>query len=148
MPTIVCYRPESTEGDQDAWRKVTDPEFLSECQGTMVVELPKRGRYRAFVNGLDVLGGIQVVERGDLVEVTGPNGAEVSYVVGRVLASVEPGNGRTCQFTGAPIKGQGITCWSCGALFAQEVAEQLGNCPVCGEPLGEHDELPPEEELL
>jgi hypothetical protein len=148
MSTIICYQPECLEGHQDAWRRITDPEHLSQRQGTLVVEFPKQGRYRGFVNGLDVLGGIQVVERGDLVRIVGPSGVEVSYVVGRVSPSLEPGGGRTCQFTGVPIGGQAIACWSCGALFAEEVSEQLEGCPVCGEPLGEHDELPPEEELL
>lgn len=148
MSTIVCYQPECLEGGQDAWRRITDPEHLSQRQGTLVVELPKRGRYRAFVNGLDVLGGIQVVDRGDLVRIVDPGGEEVSYVVGRVSTSLEPGGGRPCQFTGMPIDSQAVACSSCGALFAEEVSEQLDACPACGEPLGQHDELPPEEELL
>jgi len=148
MPTIVCYQAESAQADAAAWRRITGPEFLSEQQGTLFVQLPQRGRYRAFVNGLDVVGGIQVVERGDLVRVLAPNGTEIAYVVGRVLASVEPGDGRACQFTGKSITGQAIACWGCSALFAKEVAEQLGNCPVCKEPFGDHDDRPPEEELL
>ena len=147
MATIVCYEPEAREGDQAVWRRITDPQYLSERHGTLVLELPKRGRYRAFVNGLDVVGRIQVVGRGDLVRVFEPGGTEVSYVVGRALPSVEPGGGRTCQFTGKPITGQAVLCSSCGRVFALEVAEQLGNCPLCGEPLGGDEELPPEEEL-
>ena len=130
------------------WRRITAPPLLSDRQGVLVVELPQRGRCRAFVNGLDVLGGLQVVERGDLVRVIDAEGAEVSYVVGRVLPSAEPGEGRPCQFTGKPIDGEAVACSSCGALFAREVCEQLGRCPACGEPLGEEeDDVPPGEEL-
>ena len=147
MATIVCYEPEVQAEDQTVWRRITDPQYLSAHQGTLVLELPKRGRYRAFVNGLDVLGRIQVVERGDLVRVFEPGGSEVSYVVGRALPSIEPGKGRPCQLTGRPIAGEAIRCPSCDRMFALEVAEQLGKCPVCGEPLGAEEELPPEEEL-
>jgi hypothetical protein len=147
MSTIVCYQPESAEGDRPVWRRITGPRFLSERQGILVLELPKRGRYRAFVNGLDVLGGLQVVRRGDLVRVIDPGGTEFSYVVGRVLPSAQPGAGRPCQFTGKPIHDEAVECSSCGALFAQVVSEQLGSCPACGEPLGDQDEVPPEEEL-
>ena len=150
MAAIVCYEPEVQECEEDrsAWRRITDPRHLSRRQGTLVLELPKRGRYRALVNGLDVLGRIQVIEPGDLVRVFEPGGAELSYVVGRTLAAREPGDGRTCQFTGRPIAGEAVRCSGCGAVFAAEVAGQLGKCPVCGEPLGDEDEVPPEEELL
>ena len=147
MATIVCYEPEVRGEDETVWRRIADPRYLSERRGTLVLELPKRGRYRAFVNGLDVLGRIQVVERGDLVRVFEPNGKEVSYVVGRALPSVEPGGGRACQFTGKPIAGQAVLCSACGCVFALEVADQLGNCPLCAEPLGREEESPPEEEL-
>jgi len=148
MSTIVCYKPEFGESEEGAWLRITDPDFLSQRQDTLVLELPNRGSYRAFVNGLDVLGGIQVVERGDLVRVTAPDGEQIAYVVGRALSSTEPGGGRACQFSGKTIDGQATICSSCGAVFAQEVVEQLGDCPACREPLGDHDELPPEEELL
>jgi hypothetical protein len=98
--------------------------------------------------GRDTPANVIVPRTNRGIRVVGPGGEEVSYVVGRVSPSLEPGGGRTCQFTGVPIGGQAIACWSCGALFAEEVSEQLEGCPVCGEPLGEHDELPPEEELL
>ena len=147
MTTIVCYEPQAEEEDRAVWRRITDAPCLTERRGTLVLELPKRGGYRALVNGLDVLGRIQVVERGDLVRVFEPGGGEVSYVVGRALPSVEPGEGRACQLTGKPIAGQAILCSSCSSMFALEVAEQLGNCPVCGEPLGGQEEVPPEEEL-
>ena len=147
MTTIVCYEPQADEEDRAVWRRVTDAPYLIERQGTLVIELPERGRCRALVNGLDVLGRIQVVERGDLVRVFEPGGTETSYVVGRVVPSVEPGEGRPCQFTGKPIAGKAILCSSCHSLFALEVAEQLEGCPVCGAPLGGQDEPPPEEEL-
>jgi len=147
MTTIVCYEPQAEETDRAVWRRITDAPYLTERQGTLVLELPGRRRYRALVNGLDVLGRIQVVERGDLVRVFEPGGAEVSYVVGRAMPSVEPGGGRACQLTGKPIVGEAILCSSCNSMFALEVAEQLGDCPVCGAPLGVEDEVPPEEEL-
>lgn len=147
MSSIVCYQPESAPEDRPVWRRITAPRLLSERQGLLVLELPRRGRYRAFVNGLDVVGGLQVVQRGDLVRVIEPGGEEVCYVVGRVLPSVQPGAGRACQFTGKPIDGEAVACTSCGALLAREVCQQLGGCPACGEPLGEQDEEPPEEEL-
>jgi len=149
MTTIVCYEPQAEEDEEDraVWRRITDAPYLTERQGTLVIELPERGPCRALVNGLDVLGRIQVVERGDLVRVFGPGGAELSYVVGRAVPSVEPGEGRACQLTGRPIAGRAVLCSCCHRTFALEVAEQLGDCPVCGEPLGTEDEMPPEEEL-
>jgi hypothetical protein len=147
MSTIVCYQPEQEQGDRPVWRRIATPRFLTERQGVLLIELPRRGRYRAFVNGLDVVGGLQVVERGDLVRVIDPAGEEVSYVVGRVLPSAEPGEGRPCQFTGKPIDGEAVVCASCGSLFAREVCDQLNRCPVCAEPLGDEDDVPPEEEL-
>ena len=147
MSSIVCYQPECEQGDRPVWRRITAPRFLTERQGLLVLQLPRRGRYRAFVNGLGVVGGLQVVQRGDLVRVIDPGGEEISYVVGRVLPSVQPGEGRSCQFTGKPIDGEAVACTSCGALFGREVCEQLRACPACAEPLGEEDEVPPEEEL-
>jgi len=147
MTTIVCYEPQPEQDDRAVWRRVTDAPYLTERQGTLLIELPERRRCRALVNGLDVLGRIQVVERGDLVRVFEPGGREIAFVVGRAMPSVEPGEGRACQLTGRPIAGRAVRCSSCRRTFALEVAEQLGDCPLCGEPLGTEDEMPPEEEL-
>jgi hypothetical protein len=150
MSTIVCYEPETEEREEQAravWRRITDPEHLTQCEDTLMLRLPEGEGCRGFVNGLEVLGGFQVVEPGDLVRVVEADGSERSYVVGHGLPTVEPGDGRICQFTGKPIRGQAIECPSCGRLFALEVAEQLGQCPLCRAPLSGEEETPPEKEL-
>ena len=139
----ICYQA-VTDGGQTGWRRTVVPPCLTNYGGTLLVTPPRRSR--AFVNGLEVAGGLQVVEHGDLVRIARRGRPEISYVVGQVSATQEPGNGRTCQLTGRPINGQAVRC-SCGSLFASEVSEQLGTCPGCQHPLDERDEPPPEELL-
>jgi hypothetical protein len=137
---IHAYEPTVAAG-LPAWKRLDNPPWLSERRGTLVLEPPPD--VRVTVNGLDVVGGLQVVEPGDSV-----NGPAVSYVVGRPTAEVEPGGGRTCSATGRPIAGEpALRCPVCGTLYAQSSAEQIGRCLSCGTGLYATEELPPEELL-
>ncbi len=152
MSSILCYEGvEAGDGSRTEWRPVLDPPYLSERSGMLVAELPpsERGYPRAFVNGLEVIAGVQLVRPGDIVRIYLSEGRSVSYVVGVCAAVREAGEGRPCAFTGLPIRGQAIHC-TCGLLMTEEAIAQLGQCPQCGHELNPEAgtrSLPPEELL-
>jgi hypothetical protein len=97
----------------------------------------------ATVNGIEVIGCLQVVMPEDAVR-----GPGVGYVVGRPMAEIEPGAGRMCAVTGRRILDEpALRCSACHTLYAQSAAEQIGKCLNCGLPLCAIEELPPEELL-
>ena len=145
MSSIVCFELLGEAGSDDrTWGRLQKPPYLRQCGGRLVVELPRRSRAKVYVNGLPVVGRLQVVAPSDLVRIACDSGAETSYVVGGVPPSREPGRGRLCQFTGLPIEGEAVRC-ACGGLFATAVAEQLGVCPHCKASLTGEVQEPPEE---
>ncbi|GIW89854.1 MAG: hypothetical protein KatS3mg109_0286 [Pirellulaceae bacterium] len=147
MATIACFEsalnPEA-KSHQGKWRMCHDPPYLKQVRHTLVISVP--GDTRVSVNGLPVIGRLQVVRPGDLVRSFGSDGCEVSYVVGSVLPRYEPGQGRQCQLTGLPVEDQGVRC-ACGRLYCQGVANQLEHCPVCQASLLGNIPEPPEELL-
>lgn len=154
MSSVLCYQEATaSDGSRQEWRAVFDPPCLAERSGMLVVELPASEPAsrppRAFVNGLEVIAGVQVVRAGDIVRIVEADGRCVSYVVGRPAPAREPGGGRPCGFTGLPIRGQAINC-TCGLLMMEEAVEQLRQCPVCGRDLSPEagpGELPSEAML-
>lgn len=152
MATVLCFENVQTDDGKDGqWRPVDDPPFLAERSGLLVAELPApaQGYPRAFVNGLEVVAGIQLVRPGDLVRITLARDRSVSYVVGRPVPAREAGDGRPCAFTGLPIRGQAVRC-TCGLLMAVEAVDQIDQCPQCARQLKaetEANDWPPEELL-
>lgn len=150
MSAILCFQGvEQGGGDGTEWRPVVNPPYLAERGGMLVVELPptERGYPRAFVNGLEVIAGIQVVQPGDIVRILLNQGESLTYVVGRCAAVRERGEGRMCDFTGLPVHGGAVRC-PCGLFMAEEAIAQLGACPRCGralDPEAATREVPPEE---
>jgi len=137
MASVVCFEQvKAADGPGTQWCERRDPPFVAERGGMLVAELPTTGKPypRAYVNGLEVIAGVQRVHTGDLVRIVLAKDEVVSYVVGRCVAAREPGAGRTCAFTGLPIRGQAVRC-ACGLIVNDDVAAQLSDCPLCGRPL-------------
>ena len=150
MATVRCFEAKATDQGVVTWQKVAAPPHFVVRSGVAYLEAPGAGkrRVRAYVNGMEVIAGIQVVVRGDLVRIIMGKGEEASYVVGGVVADTVPGEGQPCSFSGLPIQGMAVRC-ACGAVLSEEAAKQIGQCPKCEEPLGgNEDEQVPGEELL
>lgn len=136
-------------GEGVCWRSLTEPPYLEQLGQDALIRLPLTGRARAYVNGLRVIGGLQIVREGDLVTIVEPFGKQISYVVFGWHGQVEPGNGRRCSFTGRPIDGAAVRCFACGRVVAEAVATRIEACPGCKSPLGSRrDARLPVEELL
>ena len=150
MATVRCFEAKAGGQGVVTWQKVAGPAHFVVRSGVVYLEVPGAGkrRVRAYVNGMEVIAGIQVVVRGDLVRIVMGKGEEASYVVGSVVADMAPGEGQTCSFSGMPIRGMAVRC-ACGAVLSEEAAKQIGQCPKCEEPLGgDKDDQVPGEEML
>ena len=67
------------------------------------------------VNGMDVIGGLQVIEPYDWVR-----SKEISFLVRRQAAHVEPGDCRICAATGRRIQEENaVRCTACGKFMSQ-----------------------------
>lgn len=142
MNSITCFEP----AEADGWRQSAGPRYLCEQDGTLLIDLGRTARRQVHVNGLPVIGGLQVVQAGDLVRIARANRPDLTYIVGGVQAVRQPGRGRRCQFTGLPIKGEAVRC-ACGALYSSDVADQMADCPQCQASLRGQLPAPPEELL-
>jgi len=137
---IHAYAPLLEEG-MPAWKRLDNPPWLTDRRGTLVLEPPPT--VPATVNGLEVIGGLQVVQPEDAV-----CAPEVAYVVGRPMAELEPGAGRMCAATGRRIVAEpAVRCCACHTVYAQSAARQIGKCLNCGLTFHATEELPPEELL-
>jgi len=145
----LCSKSKPTKyGEMLVWEQLPDPPYLEEC-GPHTWLLPPKN-LRAYVNGLPVVRGAQVLRQRDLVCVVPEGGKSISYQVVARGATLESGEGRHCSFTGRPIAGPAVRCSFCGSLVAAAVAKEIRSCPACRRPLA-LDNAPPEmpgEELL
>ncbi len=113
MSEIPCYESVIDEDGRPAWRRLDCIPWLVDHDGTLVLETPEE--VAATINGLDVIGGLQVIVPNDWIR-----SAEISCVVGRKIARIEPGKGRMCAATGRRIHGEhAVRCTACGTLYAQ-----------------------------
>ena len=146
MNTTVAFEAQQESQAEDArWRQVSPaPHVLSSGGYDMVVE--EEG-LRAFVNGLPVIGGMQVIQPGDLVRITGSGQERFFQYAGARTDTREEGGGRPCAFTGIPIPGVAVKCGACERVVSEAVATQVGAC-VCGRSLKAGDQTAPGEELL
>jgi len=144
MTEVACWQSRhDEEADLSTWQSVPPPPWLQWVGDELAVALlPGRS---GTVNGLPVVAGLQVVRPGDLVRVTAPDGSATALVVGQVQARREPGNGRTCQFSGLAIRGEAVRC-SCGRLFCATVQKTYDRCPGCGRQF--EADVRPSERLL
>ena len=141
MSELPCYESAVDDQGQPAWRRLDQTPWLVDRDGTLVLEPPLE--VPASVNGLDIIGGFQVIEAKDWVR-----SAETSFLVGREVAQTEPANGRMCEATGRRIDEEyAVRCAVCGTLFAQSIADQMGKCLKCGAAFHAAEDLPPEELL-
>jgi len=140
MSEITCYESVVDQEGRPAWRRMDCVPWLSAHNGTLVLDAPV---VALTVNGLDVIGGLQVIEPNDWVR-----SAEISFLVGRQVAQIEPSKGCICAATGRRIHEEyAVRCTTCRTLYAQSAAEQMGKCLMCGVPLHVTEELPPEKLL-
>ena len=114
MAAIGCFIPDN---DGSKWQQTSEAPYLRTHDSVLAVQLPEG--CHGYVNGLAILGGIQVVRTGDLVRICEAGRPPVVYVVGRALPHPEPGRGRACRFTGQPISGPAVVC-CCGAEASKE----------------------------
>ena len=144
MAGINCWRPQQdAESGESRWCGQATPDYLRRTGGLWMLDLPHG--YRGTVNGLPIVGGVQVVGPGDLVRVTDPARREKEFSLGRGGSTIVAANDRTCRFCGVPIVGDGLEC-KCGAVFCAGVGDTVGNCPECGEALSPEEQ--PSEQLL
>ena len=146
MNPVYCWKSNCRQdADGLAWTPAEADGHLS-MHGTTVLLRLSAGE-TASVNGLRVVGPIQVIETGDLVYIRRPAAADLNFVVGAAQLVREPGEGRTCQFTGLRIHGESIRC-RCGAIYSTDVSQQFSQCPNCGHGFGDDALTLPTEELL
>jgi len=130
MTNVTCWQSQHDEQtDLSVWQSVPSTPWLQWVDGELVLVLPPG--QRGSVNGLPVVGGLQVVGSGDLVRVKAPGGSATAFVVGEVQSRSEPGNGRNCHFCGLAIRGEAVRC-ACGRLFCSAIRKTYDRCPRCG----------------
>jgi hypothetical protein len=120
------------DADERQWELLTEPRCLHGYAGQLFVLTPAdASKCRVFVNGYPVLG-MQAVDPGDWVRVVEDGVESLVYRVGdeRSVISVD-GNGRRCQFTGLPIRGEAFCCLACGRFYSRGAVEQIDSCS-CG----------------
>jgi hypothetical protein len=149
MTGVLCFQavsPREERWDQGTWKPAVSPRFFTAHHAAITLDLPTG--YEATCNGLPVIGGIQVVQQGDLVRIRRGK-RQWCYWVGFALAESEPGRDRPDDLTGWPIRGDALQCVTCGALFAAEtVAQSECQCANCQMPLCEDYASPPPPEAL
>ena len=149
MTTTSAFVPSLADGeDERRWDLISDPPHVVSYGDDDFVQLPDEAEITAYVNGVRVIGGLQLIEAGDLVRVIqrGPTGVSYRFA-GRPTSRVEPGNGRRCAFTRMPIDGSAVRCGQCDRVVSEKVAQQIGSC-VCGTPLAPNSPATPPAEVL
>lgn len=150
MTTTIAFTRSTAESEQELrWEQITNAPYVV-CYGSDdFVELPSRPGLHAYVNGMKVVGRIQIIHPGDFVRII-QNGTEETFFrfVGHCGTKAERAQGERCAFTRTVIKGMAVRCGVCDRTVSERVAQQIGSC-VCGTPLCQDDQLEtPAEELL
>lgn len=147
--TMAFRRGEAEAGDEARWVDMPNPPYLSSYGDDDFVYLPDEAGLLAYVNGVEVVAGLQAIKPGDFVRIVRRGREETAYrFAGRCAATAEPGGGRRCAFTRMPIEGDAVRCRGCGGWVSAKVVEQIGAC-ACGRALSaDRQAPPPAEELL